>query len=36
VILPDIRDVLEEEHGQDEIFVGVSADGAPEGVTGGP
>ena len=36
VILPYIGDVFEEQHGQDEVFVGVGADGAPEGVAGVP
>lgn len=36
VILPDIADVLEEQHGEDEVFVGVRADGAAEGIAGSP
>ena len=36
VILPYIGDVLEEQHGEDEIFVGVGADGATEGIAGVP
>ena len=36
VILPYVGDVLEEQHGQDEVFVGIGADGATEGVTGVP
>lgn len=36
VILPYIGDVLEEQHGKDEVLVGVGADGTPEGIAGGP
>ncbi|MNP59715.1 hypothetical protein D3C76_1547330 [compost metagenome] len=36
VILPDIADVLEEQHGQDEIFVGVGADCAAEDIASRP
>ena len=36
VVLPYIGDVLEEQHGEDEVLVGIGADGATEGVTGIP
>ena len=36
VILPDIGDVLEEQHGQDEVLVGVGADGTAEDIAGTP
>ncbi|MNG29356.1 hypothetical protein D3C84_1147700 [compost metagenome] len=36
MILPDIADVLEEQHGQDEVFVGVGADGAAEDIASRP
>ena len=36
MILPNIRDVLQEQHSQDEVFVGVGADGATKGITGSP
>ncbi|MNE68375.1 hypothetical protein D3C80_1640340 [compost metagenome] len=36
VILPDIANVLKEQHGEDEIFVGIRTDGAAKNVTGCP
>ena len=36
VILPYIGDVLQEQHGEDEVFVGVGTDGATKGITGAP
>lgn len=36
VILPDIRNVLEEQHGKDKVFIGISTDGATERITRGP
>src|SRR5690606_18873240 len=36
VILPYIGDVLEEQHGEDEVFVSIGADGATEGIAGVP
>ena len=36
MILPYIGDVLEEQHGEDEVLVGVGADGAAKGVAGRP
>ena len=36
MILPHIRDVLEEQHGEDEIFVGVSTDRTAKGIASCP
>ena len=36
MVLPDIRDVLQEQHGEDEILVGIGADGATEDIAGAP
>ena len=36
VILPYIGDVLEKQHGEDEVFVSIGADGATEGIAGVP
>ncbi len=36
VILPDIGDVFQEQHGEHEIFIGIGTDGAPEGIAGRP
>ena len=36
VILPDIRNVLKEQHGKDKVFIGISTDGATERITRGP
>ena len=33
VVLPDIRNVLEEQHGKDKVFIGISTDGATERIT---
>ncbi len=36
MILPDIRNVLKEQHGKDKVFIGISTDGATERITRGP
>ena len=36
VVLPDIGDVLQEEHGQHVVLVDAGIDGATEGIAGGP
>lgn len=36
MILSYVGDVLQEQHSEDEIFVGVSTDGATEGITDSP
>ena len=36
MILPDIRNVLKEQHGKDKVFIGIGTDGATEGIARGP
>ena len=36
VVLPDIRNVLKEQHCKDKVFIGVSTDGATERIARGP
>ena len=36
VVLPYIGDVFEEQHGEDEVFICIGADGAAEGIAGIP
>ena len=36
MILPDIRNVLEEQHGKDKVFVSISTDGTTERIARGP
>ncbi|MNH07480.1 hypothetical protein D3C79_668730 [compost metagenome] len=36
VILPDIGNIFQEQHGEDEVFVAVGADSTPEGIAGRP
>ncbi|MNX99832.1 hypothetical protein D3C86_1322990 [compost metagenome] len=36
VILPDIGDVFQEQHGEDEVLVAIGADGTPEGIASRP
>jgi hypothetical protein len=33
-ILPNIGNILQKQHGQDEVFIGIDADGAAKGITG--
>lgn len=36
MVLPDIGDVFQKQHGQDKVLIGVGADGTSESVTGRP